>query len=134
VWQVAADLIFGATFSDFLSSNHVADITQPADRENCTANWTGTKAKPCRGTYYVPGGIEGSIPAILNSSDFAESDVFLFKDQQGYVLEFQDGNMQRQYNASSECSAYGSDQMAFAICLQNGTNNEIHAREQMALL
>jgi hypothetical protein len=132
VWQVASDLIFGATFSDFLSSNHVVDVTQPTDRENCTANRTGTKAKPCSATYYVPGGIESSIPAILNSNDFARSDVFLFKDQQGYVLEFEDGNMQRQYN-TSECSAYGSDQLAFAICLQNGGNNEVHAREQMVL-
>jgi hypothetical protein len=112
-----------------LLSDHIINISHDSDRKDCTVRWSDTNRSPCRARYYIPGGIESSIPALLNNSDFANSDVFLAQEQQGYVFEFEDGDPQWQYNATSECSAYGLDQTAFALCLKNGGTNEILARK-----
>jgi hypothetical protein len=129
ILQVAPDLLFSATFADFLSSNHLVEITYESDRKDCTVSWSSSKRNYCRYRYFVPGGIESSLPAILNNSELAKSDVVLAVDQRGYILLFEDGNPQWQYNATSECSAYGLDLAGFALCFRNGGKGEILARK-----
>lgn len=129
IYQVAADLIFGGTFADFLSGGHFVDITPDSDKTGCAATWSSTGGRPCGATYYLPAGIEPSVSAFLNSSDLASSNIVLAEDQRGSILRFEDGDPQWNFNATSECSAYGFDRIGISMCFKNGEPNEILARK-----
>ena len=78
----------------------------------------------------MPGGIESADAALLNSSDLSSSAYVLALNQRSTVLDFEDGDPQWEFDATSECSQYGFDQAGFAICLGNEAQNVILAREQ----
>ena len=129
IYQVAADLTFGGTFADFLSGGHVVEITPDSDKTGCTASWRDAGGRPCEATFYLPAGIVPSVSALLNSSDLASSDIVLAEDQRGSILHFEDGDRQWNFNATSECSAHGFNQIGISMCFKNGNPNEILARK-----
>ena len=107
---------------------HFVDLTSDFDKNSCTANWSETGGRPCRSSYYLPGGIESADAALMNSSDLSSSDYVLALNQRGTKVDFEDGDSQWEFD-TSECSPYGFDQGGFAVCLGNEAQNVILARE-----
>jgi hypothetical protein len=128
IYQVATDLIFTGAFADFLSDPHYLDITPDTDKTGCTVNWRETGGRPCSRTYYLPGGIEPSVPALLNSSYLSSSNILLAEKQLGSIHQHTDGDPNWIFNETSECSAYGFEQFGIGMCFRNGETNEILAR------
>jgi len=46
---------------------------------------------------------------------------------QGYIFEYEDGDKNWAYYLESECEVFGFDIAAWALCLKNGSDNEIMA-------
>jgi hypothetical protein len=130
ILQPAAQLLVGALFADFLADPHYVDLMSDSDKNDCAVNWSETGGRPCRSSYFLPGGIESADAALLNSSDLSSSDYVLALNQRGTVLDFEDGDSQWEFDTTSECSQYGFDQASFAVCFRNKAQNVILAREQ----
>ncbi|KAF1967526.1 hypothetical protein BU23DRAFT_559316 [Bimuria novae-zelandiae CBS 107.79] len=124
IWHPMADLLFSTNFMYFLSDGaRVVDITAPAARARCNDG-----EENCVVSYYVSGGSGDFAPALLASGDSRGADAFLAEAQPGFVFDFTDGSNDWQF-ADNECSVFGADIAAWALCLKDGTeDNEIKAR------
>jgi hypothetical protein len=128
IYHSATDLIFAGNFADFFSDAHHVNITPDADMKGCTVNWTESGGRPCTYTYYLPGSIEPSVPALLNSSFLSSSNMLLAEKQLGSIHRHTDGDPNWIFNATSDCSTYGFEQFAMGLCFANEGANEIRAR------
>jgi hypothetical protein len=130
--QPTADLLLSSRFKDFLSDSDLAvDITQNGDRKHCVCHIQNRTYSNCRTKYFVPGGIENAAPVLLASNRFVQPNALiqpvLAMNQRGYNFEFDDGNMQQNYNPDVDCITHGFSLGAFQLCLKNGKSNEIQA-------
>ena len=131
LWSPATDLLYSTAFNEFISdSTRTVDITQASDRRNCPPrSQAGNSSSDCVSTFYAPGGIENSVQWVLESNGSAKADVYLASDQQGYVFEFRHGVREQTFDTARECSVYGSELFALALCLKNSEDQAIQARE-----
>src|SRR5262245_27074507 len=109
-------------------------INERLGRQRMHGNWRETGARPCRDSYSYPGGTESASPAPMNSSIPSCSDYVMELIQIGTQLDFLDGDSRLEYAAASKCSALGSEEDAFAICLHSEAQNAILARGQDQIL
>jgi hypothetical protein len=69
------------------------------------------------------------VQQVLETNNSMEADAYLAIDQQGYLFEFEQGTQNWTYNTETECGVYGSELFAFALCLKNGADGGVQARE-----
>lgn len=124
IWHPMADLLFSTNFMYFLSdAARVVDITPSEARDRCNNGDDG-----CAVSYYVSGGSGDFAPALMANGHSRGADAFLAEAQPGFVFDYKDGNDYWKF-ANDECSIFGADIAAWALCLQDGDDkNEIRAR------
>jgi hypothetical protein len=130
LWAPATDLAFSTEFAGFLWNPALSiDITEAKYQGNC-ASQAGTSSD-CRSEFYIPGGIEVSVQWDLESSESANTDVYLALYQRGFFFEFEFGNRTQEwvYNLRTECRVYGSELFALSLCLRNTVNQVAQARK-----
>ncbi|PGH18383.1 hypothetical protein AJ79_00450 [Helicocarpus griseus UAMH5409] len=126
IWQPMTDLLYSSRFEGFLFDSTASyDLTSPAARSTCDVE--DPDIRRCVLRYYITAGIENFAPEFL-SVNHNHADAFLAENQNGYVLEYQDGSDDWQYNWQTECSLYGVGLGAWALCLKNAASNIIQAR------
>jgi hypothetical protein len=77
----------------------------------------------------VPGGVDYAAAQFAN--DTTQSDFFLAKDQQGYILQFREGDPDWVFNNTAECETFGFPFAGFRLCLRNIRYNTIQARQSI---
>jgi len=128
-----ADHLVQAELATFLSEpTRSIDITPASLRVIPCSHRPGMEnTQNCKRTYFVPGGVELAAPEKQNSPSLNRADVFLAKDQQGYILDFLEGPGVReewQFEGDKDCEVYGFPFGAVHLCLNNAGNNTLHAR------
>jgi hypothetical protein len=87
----------------------------------------------CKRSYYLPAGVEFVAAQLDGSPLFEKSDVFFAMGQQGYLLEYEEGDSKWEFDQSAECLSYGFAFAAFRLCLKNTKSNALQARKFLAL-
>ncbi|KAF2432163.1 hypothetical protein EJ08DRAFT_136752 [Tothia fuscella] len=82
----------------------------------------------CRRTYYLPAGVEHVAAQLDGNPMAAKSDVFLAIGQQGYVLEYEEGERDWVFDEAAECISYGFAFSGFRLCMRNTESNALQAR------
>ena len=72
-------------------------------------------------SYYVSGGSGDFAPALMASGISRGADAFLAEAQPGFVFDFKDGHDDWQFT-DHECSIFGADIAAWALCLKDGSD------------
>jgi hypothetical protein len=83
----------------------------------------------CKRTYFLPAGVEHVAAQLDGNPMAAKSDVFLAMGQQGYFLEYEEGERDWTFDQSSECLTYGFAFSAFRLCMKNTKTNALQARK-----
>lgn len=96
----------------------------------CTHGPNAQLGQSCNRTFFIPGGVEFASPMVLDNVGPSDTDVFLVKDQQSYVLDFSEGDQRWPYDATTDCQVHGFPFAAFQLCLKNAADNVLDAREQ----
>jgi hypothetical protein len=130
LWAPATDLLFSTGFNEFMSdATRTVRVTETADKRNCAPQDQAGNTSDCLSTFYVPGGIENSVQRVLESDGSTNANAYLAIDQQGYIFEFGNNPQSSAYSVTQDCSVYGSELFAFALCLKNGADHVIQARK-----
>lgn len=130
--SIIADQLVQAQLAMFLfDSSRALDIT-PTNFRNvpCAHGPTSQQGPLCTRTYFMPGGVEFAAPIVnINDTSLSTlSEVYLAEDQRSYVLEFQEGTAQVDFEGGDQCQVYGFPFAAFNLCLQNTNQNSLQAR------
>jgi hypothetical protein len=128
-----ADQVVQADISMFLSEqSRSVDISPTSQGSNpCTYRSDSPSTEKCQLTYFVPGGLDLAAPDARNNPNLTKADVFLARDQQGYILDFKEGpgGSEEWRFQPSDCEIYGFAFGAFYLCLTNAADNTLHARK-----
>lgn len=129
--SLVADELLQAQLAMFLSDpTRAVDITPSSLRAiPCSHGPNSESGQNCKRTFFIPGGIEFAAPTVYGDNPPSKSDVFLVKDQQGYLLDFQEADKGRQFDEVSQCQVYGFSFGAIHLCLKNSAENTLDARE-----
>ena len=77
----------------------------------------------------MPGGLQLAAPTQVDRKYRAlDSNAFLAKAQQSYVLNFKEGDDTWEFR-QDECQVYGFSFAAFNLCLKNAADNVLQARQ-----
>ena len=130
LWAPATDLLFSTGFNEFMSdTTRTVPVTETANNRNCAPRDQAGNTSDCVSTFYVPGGIENSVRWVLESNGSINANAYLAIDQQGYIFEFRNNPQSSAYSVTQDCSVYGSELFAFALCLKSGADQVIQARK-----
>lgn len=134
--SVIADQLSQAQISVFLSDpSRAVDVTPSSLRSRpCTQGANSPTRENCERTFFIPGGVEFAAPTVHSDSGSSDTEVFLVRDQQGYLLEFKEGNRTRQYNEVGSYEVYGFPFAAFHLYLKNSANNTLDARKRYLII
>lgn len=130
--SLIADELLQAQLAMFLSDpSRAVDITPSTLRSiPCSRGPNSQSGQTCQRTFFIPGGVEFAAPTLYGDGNApAQGDVFLARNQQGYVLDFQEAGNDRQFDEASHCQVYGFPFAAIHLCLRNTANNTLDARE-----
>jgi hypothetical protein len=130
ILQPISDLVISTKFKDLLLSDPdlSADISEDSDRAACAKAATISPENGCRYRYYLPGGIEIYAPTLLAGHGFNYRGTVhpaLSINQNGFILEFADGDPHYHYNLSTDCFISGFVIGAFQLCIQNTLANQL---------
>jgi hypothetical protein len=129
ILQPMADLAFSTRFKDMLSdADRSIDISDDSDRVRCALATTVSPDNGCRSKYYLPGGIENYAPVLMAddwSSNEGTLQPVLAENQNGFLFEFADANLQNYYNITDDCVRSGFAIGAFQLCMQNTHDNQL---------
>src|SRR5579871_6682506 len=116
--SVIADQLMQAQLAMFLFDSSTALDVTPMDLRNipCAHGPTSQQGPLCSRTYVMPGGIEFSAPNVnVNDTSLSTlSEVYLAENQRSYLLGFQEGTAQMEFE-EDECQVYGFPFAAFSL-------------------
>lgn len=108
------------------------DITPNSLAAIPCGNGPGKREKTsCKRAYYLPAGVEHVAAQLDDNPMSQQSDVFLAVGQRGYVLDYEEGSPDWQFNQRSECLDYGFPFAAFRLCIKNTASNAVQARQYL---
>jgi hypothetical protein len=115
----------------FLSDpTRAVDITPgPLAAIPCANGPHNDESTKCKRSYYLPAGVE-HVAAELDDSPLAhKSDAFLAVGQQGYHLEYEEGQREWAFEQATECLNYGFPFAAIRVCMKNTRSDILQARQ-----
>lgn len=131
-----SDLLLSWKFSGFLQDpNHSVDLTPPSDSARVCGLATDSRLTGgCPRSYFIPGELVMIAPDIVLNSSFPEADVVLLNNHRGYVLDFDVGNFEADFDPVRDCRIYTSRYLgvqagALRLCVWNSGSNELQIRK-----
>ena len=128
--SLVADELLQAQLAGFLyDPSHAVDMTPQHLRiVPCSQGPNSHAEQSCKRTYFIPAGFESGT-SVPRGDQALEEDAILAKDQQGYILNFQEESDQSGFDEEHECETYGFSFAGFRMCLHNVEANTIRARK-----
>lgn len=126
---IVADQLLQAQQSGFLSNpSRAVDITPKSLRSiPCSQGPNSPSDQSCERTFFLPGGVEFAAPRFHKTRESFGADVFLAKEQQGYLLNYRELGSRWHVDDAAGCQVYGFPFAAFHLCLKNVAENIVDA-------
>lgn len=129
--SVIIDQLSQAQLSQFLvDPSRAIDLTPSSLRSKpCTLGVNSLTAQNCQRSFFVPGGVEFAAPEVQENRASSDMDIFLVRNQQGYMLDFDEGDSTWREKNPADCQVYGFPFAAFYLCLRDSGYNILDARK-----
>ena len=123
-----AEELSQAGLATFLSDpSNAKDITSSELRAvPCAQSPFNQPDTRCERTFFLPGGVQLAAPVIGSDIKPLESNAFLAKSQQSYLLNFKEGEQSWSFS-ETDCQVYGFSFAAIRLCLKNEGENTLQA-------
>ena len=133
------DLLLSWKFAGFLTDpTHSVDLTPQSEMaQPCILDANSQDSSGCNRTYFMPGESVLAMPELVANASFPDADIILASDHRGYLLNFNAGSSDTEFNSSQECRTYsgrflGVQPGAIRLCVGNLGPNELEASRSIS--
>jgi hypothetical protein len=124
LFAFSGDAMWGVNMDEFLLNPRIVIDITPAERgsQSCSLGYDVGLSQVCARTAFIP-----IVVGVALDQTYPEADLVVLQNSIGYQLEFSSLDEDFQFEQASDCRIFGSDRVAFELCLRSENDARIAA-------